>query len=259
MGWSTLALALFYFAYRYNVFFVSDTAVDTQGLIYPRALKQLFTGIYLAEICMVGLFAISKAAGPAVLMAIFLVFTILFHITMSKHLDPLLYGLPRSVQAQEQAIREGGDDELAEAAGLPPTKEPRATSTDGKMAGLATAVSSESGPPKRGNLVSRFFQPWRYNDFATMRRMMPREDDMELDRQYTDQVEATAYLPPSVSSETPTLWIPEDAAGVSKQEIALTSKVIPITDEGATLDAKNNIIWDTEGARPPIWDEKITY
>lgn len=112
--WSTLAMALFYLAYRYNVLFVSETQVDTQGLIYSRALKQLFTGVYLAEICMIGLFSVSKAPGPAVLMAVFLVFSILFQITMSRNLDPLLYWLPRSVQAQEQAMQARGGQQGVE-------------------------------------------------------------------------------------------------------------------------------------------------
>ncbi|KAM4058978.1 calcium-dependent channel, putative phosphate domain-containing protein [Hirsutella rhossiliensis] len=249
--WSTLAMALFYLAFRYNIFFVSETAVDTQGLIYPRALKQLFVGVYLAEICMVGLFAVSKAIGPAILMAAFLVFTILFNITMSKNLDPLLYGLPRSVQAQEQAIR-AGDVESTDAG-------KDTNGAHGNSAGLATSNSGESGVVKKGNFIARFFMPWKYADYATLRSLVPREDDMDFEQQYSDEVEATAFLPPSVTSKTPTLWIPEDPAGVSKQEVALTSKVIPITDEGATLDEKNNITWDTEGARPPIWVEKVYY
>lgn len=61
------------------------------------------------------------------------------------------------------------------------------------------------------------------------------------------------------NSETPILWIPEDIAGVSKQEVAETSRVIPITDEGSRLDEKNKLVWDTEGARPPIWSEKVYY
>lgn len=92
-----------------------------------------------------------------------------------------------------------------------------------------------------------------------MRKLVPRDDGMDFDRLYTEQVEAKAYLPPSVTNEAPTLWIPRDAAGVSKQEIALMSKVIPVTDEGAHMDNKNTIVWDTEGARPPIWDENIYY
>ncbi|RDA84710.1 hypothetical protein CP532_2764 [Ophiocordyceps camponoti-leonardi (nom. inval.)] len=249
--WSTLALALFHVAYRYNVLFVSQTAVDTQGLIYPRALKQLFTGVYLAEICMIGLFAVTKAIGPLVLMVIFLIFTILFQITLFKNLDPLMYGLPRSAQATEQAIRAGGATTEADLPGK---------AVDGKAGTLSREQSHGSVAPKPGgNAVMRFFKPWKYARYETLRDMMPREEELGFDRLYTEETEATAYLPPSVSRKPPTIWLPEDAAGVSKQEIALTSKVIAITDEGATLDDKNHVIWDTEGARPPVWDERVYY
>ncbi|KAJ6444898.1 DUF221 domain-containing protein [Purpureocillium lavendulum] len=256
--WSSIAMGLFYLAYRYNILFVSETSVDTQGLIYPRALKQLFTGVYLAEIVMVGMFAVTKAAGPAVLMAVFLVFSILYHITISRYLDPLLYGLPRSVQAREQAIRSGIVSPASPAnaeEGLAGNKASNESSTPEKKA----AVSEPEAPPKKGNVITRFLMPWIFYDYERLRSMMPAHDDMDFDSMYSDEVERTAYMSPSVTSKAPTLWIPRDPAGVSRQEVVLTGKVIPISDEGATLDEKNNIVWDTEGARPPIWDEKIYY
>ncbi|KMQ81417.1 hypothetical protein RF55_26384, partial [Lasius niger] len=164
-------------------------------------------------------------------MAIFLVFSILFHLTMSKCLDPLLYGLPRSVQAQELAIQAG---EGGEETGLATTKGSHGSSngTNGKSAGLKQALSGGS-VQKPGNVLARFLMPWKHADYATLRKLVPSDDDMDFENQYTEQVEAMAYLPPSVSSATPTLWIPRDPAGVSRQEVALTSKVVPITDEGA--------------------------
>jgi hypothetical protein len=45
LGWASIAMFLFYFAWRYNVLFITDTQVDTRGLIYPCAIKQLFTGL----------------------------------------------------------------------------------------------------------------------------------------------------------------------------------------------------------------------
>ena len=39
LGWATIAMGLFYLAWRYNVLFVTDTQIDTRGLIYPRAIK----------------------------------------------------------------------------------------------------------------------------------------------------------------------------------------------------------------------------
>ncbi|CAM1503095.1 Fc.00g078710.m01.CDS01 [Cosmosporella sp. VM-42] len=251
--WSSLGMALFYLAYRYNILFVTDTTVDTRGLIYPRALKQLFSGIYIAEVCMVGMFIISKAAGPAVLMVVFLVFTILFHLTMSKSLDPLLYSLPRSLEVQEEAIQQSQPASEVEDGRV-------ATDASGKPKALNKLMpGGAGGVTKPGNFFVKWLKPWMYADYETLRKLVPQEEHVGVSSQYSDEVEENAYYPPSVTTTTPILWIPEDPAGVSKQEVAHTSKVIPITDEGCQLDEKNNIVWDTEGARPPIWEEKIYY
>lgn len=243
--WATIGLGLFYLAYRYNVLFVSDTKIDTRGLFYPRALKHLFFGIYIAEICMVGMFAISKAGGPAALMAIFMIFTILYHLTLNRSLGPLLQGLPRSLQVEEELIQ------ARQIAGSDP--EAAAESKE------AHEVAAETTAQKQPNFITKFLKPWIYCDYHTLRKWVPAEDIVHFPTEYTEEIEGNAYLPPSVTSPTPILWIPEDAAGVSKEEVALTSKVIPISDEGCTLDEKNKIMWDTEGARPPIWNEKIYY
>ncbi|KAM0435938.1 hypothetical protein ACHAPT_002830 [Fusarium lateritium] len=256
--WSTIGLGLFYLAYRYNILFVTETTIDTRGLIYPRALKQLFVGVYIAEICMVGMFIVSKAAGPAVLMAAFLIFTILFQITMSRALDPLLYSLPRSLEVEEEAIQrsqQGSELEDGQASnGAGPSNGAGHTNGARKL-----LPGGADGVQKQGNFFMKWLKPWLYADYATLRQLVPHENSLGLDRQYTEEVERDAYFPPSVTSATPVLWIPADPAGVSKQEVFNTSKVIPISDEGCTLDDKNHIVWDTEGARPPIWSEKVYY
>ncbi|KAL7795635.1 DUF221 domain-containing protein [Trichoderma afarasin] len=258
--WSSIGMGLFYLAYRYNILFVTETNIDTHGLIYPRALKQLFSGIYLAEICMVGLFAVSKAAGPAVLMAIFLGFTILYHLTLSRTLDPLLFGLPRSLQAEEELIQlraAGNGTGTSIEEGLASNNVSH-DDTTGKATQEPKKMPLDASG-KQGNFILKFLKPWVYADYATLRELFLKEEHLAEPMQYADEIEAEAFLPPSVSSRTPILWIPSDPAGLSKQEVAASSKVIPITDEGATLDEKNHVTWDSEGARPPIWEEKIYY
>lgn len=258
LGWATVAMFLFYFAWRYNVFFVTDTTVDTRGLIYPRAIKQLFTGLYLAEVCMIGLFGASIAPGPLVLMVIFLVFTVLFHLSLNSALNPLLYNLPLTLLADEESSRlldpEKGTNADGNAAThldldgdgvVDPTE---ASVHHAREAGKATG--------KHGNVLTRFLKPWIHADYAALRKLVPRSMSIE---PYSDEVAANAYHPPSVTSATPLLWIPTDAAGVSKQEVAHTSRVIPITDEGCELDAKGKLNWDNEKSRPPVWEEKIYY
>lgn len=264
--WATIGLGLFYLAYRYNILFVTDSKIDTKGLIYPRALKQLTAGVYLAEACMVGMFAVSKAAGPAVLMVVFLVFTFLFHRTFAKALDPLLYNLPRTLGIEEELIqaREAGVPVIGHTNGAEDVGHTNGTNgatngTNGTNGTSNGVTKNGTGVQKKGNLFVKFLKPWQFANYETLRHLAPHENEVNIPFQYDDDMEAKAYYPPSVTSATPILWIPEDPLGVSKQEIALTSKVIPISDEGCTLDEKNKLNWDTEGARPPIWDEKVHY
>lgn len=210
---------------------------------------------------MVGMFAVSKSPGPAVLMGAFLVFTILYHITMSKSLDPLMYSLPRTLQIEEELIQ------ARQASGSDPEAEEATVSRDdsngkSKLKNLHKSLVPGGGGAtvqKKGNFFTKWLKPWIYADYATLRQLVPHEDAVLYENEYTDEIESNAFWPPSVTSSTPILWIPSDPAGVSKQEVALTSKVIPISDEGCSLDEKNKIQWDTEGARPPIWSEKIYY
>ncbi|KAG5992524.1 hypothetical protein E4U43_003739 [Claviceps pusilla] len=264
--WSTLGLFLFYLAFRYNILFVSDTAVDTQGLIYPRALKQLFTGIYIGEIVMIGLFSVVKSPGPAVLMAAFLVFTILYHITFSRSIGPLLDGLPRTLETQEAIFQaEGGGAGRLEP-GSKDVSNSAAPGVPGASGEKEVVEGSDYGvQKKKGNMFTRFFKPWLFADYASLRHMVPHEHDINFAQLQSsgENAERDAYFPPSVNSEPPHLWVPEDALGVSKHEIALTSRVIPISDKGAHLDEKNNPTWSedltNEENLPPIHNEKAYY
>ncbi|KAI1298807.1 hypothetical protein F5Y03DRAFT_258093 [Xylaria venustula] len=248
LGFATIGISLFYLAWRYNIFFVTDTQIDTRGLIYPRALKQLFTGIYIAELSMIGLFGTSVAIGPLVLMVIYLIFTALLHLSINSAIDPLLYNLPRTL-AEEEAAR---DKIGAVENGANGEKEPSLAEN------TTNGSSPKSTSGKKGGIFAKFFKPWQYNDYETMRKLVP-HDDFTVYNVYADEVERDAYYPPSVSSGTPLLWIPEDPLGISKQEVAETGRVIPITDEGCTLTDKNKLEWDTESVRPPVWEEKIYY
>lgn len=302
LGWACLGMTLFYFAYRYNVLFVSDTQIDTRGLIYPRALKQLMTGVYLSEVCMIGLFGASVAPIQLALQVVFLVFTVLFHISMVSALDPLLYKMPQSLLAEEEARRIGdleapapaaaGSAVISGAAGpasAAAVAAPNAAANhdvaynekSGTAAGAAASGSNDgliggdaahadnvhfghtgtTAPiPVKGNILLRFLKPWIYANYESMRALVPQHsNEVDFKRMYTGEVEKEAYLPPSASSKAPLLWIPEDPAGISKQEIAHTEPIIPITDTGCILNDKGKLEWDREATRPPIWTEKILY
>lgn len=53
---ASAVFSLFWIAYRHNYYFVQRNKVDTHGKLFNGALSQLFLGIYVLEITLIGLF-----------------------------------------------------------------------------------------------------------------------------------------------------------------------------------------------------------
>jgi hypothetical protein len=258
LGFAAIGLWLLYLATRYNMLFVYNATIDTRGLVYPRALQQITVGIYLSIICMIGLFGVAQAAGPAVLMALFLIGSILFHLSFNSATDPLLYTLPQSLEVEEQyllAAEDGHADVVDSKNGVDTTTD---SVTNGDHAAEKTTPSSNDlgpAPHKKPNMIVKWLFPSIYSDYFTLRRLVPK-DFAEID--YSPEVETNAYYNPAVASPTPLLWIPRDEMGISRQEVAHTSRVIPISDDGAFFDDKGTMRFNEE-ENPPIYQEKIYY
>ncbi|KAF2103468.1 DUF221-domain-containing protein [Rhizodiscina lignyota] len=260
LGFAAIGLYFFYFAYRYNFLFVSNAGIDTKGQVYPRALQQLFVGLYVAEVCLIGLFAIATgtsigALGPLILMIIMLIVTILYHISLNAALGPLIKYLPKSLDAEERSLlaaemgvdmehAQDGTNGMGEKGSVTEHQQPKHAASD-----LGPA------PHKKPNFFVKWLRPDVYTDYATMRRLVPKEIAIE----YTPVVEEDAFYNPSITSQAPLLWIPRDPIGISAQEVRDTGKVIPITDEGASVNAKNKIEWDKDGGPPPIYEQGVYY
>lgn len=242
--------------------YVFNATIDTQGLVYPRALQQTTTGVYLSVVCLIGLFAIKTAIGPLILMIVYLIFLALFHFSLNSAIDPLLMYLPKSLQAEEESllsIEDGNTngDSAGDKKGLQATATATAharvvsnTSIDGNGKDMPPA------PHKKPSFITKFLYPHVYTDYQTLRRLVPKGF---AEIEYAPEVERDAYYHPAISSPTPILWIPKDEMGVSRQEVRHSSKVIPITDEGAGFDDKGKMVWDQENEKPPVYQEKIYY
>lgn len=254
MGFATIGLLLFYFAYRYNLLYVNTSIIDTKGLVYAKALKHTLVGCYLSAVCLIGLFAIRSAdggIGPLVLMVIFLIFMILYHISLNSAFEPLLNFIPRSLEAEEQSLvrAETGESPMdGDYYGKTPL-------THGSFSSNEKSVPANKKAP---GMIKKFLRPDIYASYHIMRQLVNR-DFAEII--YSNEIERDAYQHPAVLDATPLLWVPRDRSGVSRQECAHTNKVTPMTDEGAHLDEKGNIVWDMEGTdgRPPIYEERVYY
>jgi hypothetical protein len=277
MGFGTIGLYLFYFAYRYNLLYVSNATIDTQGRCYTRGLQQLTVGCYLSVVCLIGLFAIGSGAnqlavGPLVLMIIFLVFVILFHLAMNSAMEPLLNFLPKNLEAEEESLlaadkaalgasyEKSNSNDLTVPSGS--TMAPRDSGVANVDNGVGNVDSAEKGvvdtssSEPKPNFLIKFLRPDKYASYHQLRKLVPGAGEAT---SYPPEAERDAYCHPAIISQPPLLWIPRDPLGVSAQEVAHTQRVIPITDEDAYLDEKCKIQWNVEKGQPPIYEEKISY
>lgn len=112
MVFNLIVFSLYWVTQRYNVLYVYRFKNDTGGLLFPKAINQLFVGVYVLEICLIGLFFLARnskdnasAIPQAVIMIVVLVATIIFHWLLNGAFAPLFRYLPITLE-DEAVIRD---------------------------------------------------------------------------------------------------------------------------------------------------------
>ncbi|KAL2419904.1 putative membrane protein C24H6.13 [Exophiala dermatitidis] len=265
LGFAAIGIFLFYFSYRYNLLYVIQVKTETRGESYSRALQHMMTGVYLAELCLIGLFGTKGAAGPSTLMTILLVATAVHHYTVNKYLAPLEQYLPLEILSDE-------DEEQQPLLGAGGGGGGGGSGAGGSHGGEEERVRDRSRIYKLGRKgkvptvlldpLARYLEP---NIFASEEALRPWLEDPEAEydesNSYSDDQLKNAYRNPALTSKTPTVWLPRDRKGLSKHEVAENEKAgLSSTDDGAELTADNEIVWDCEDfATVPVFKEATRY
>lgn len=89
--------------------YVTRFKTDTGGVLYPRALNQMFTGLYVMELCLVGLFFLVQDADgtvlcypQAIIMIVSIFLTALYQILLNQEFGPLMRYLP--ITFEDEAV-----------------------------------------------------------------------------------------------------------------------------------------------------------
>ncbi|KAF1945982.1 DUF221-domain-containing protein [Clathrospora elynae] len=115
-----ITFSLFWFTYRYQMIYVSYAKAETNGLIFPKAVNQLFTGLYFLELCLIGLFLLQQNTEKeqscfpqAIIMIIIAIFTLLYQFVLNKAFGPLLTFLP--ITFEDEAVMRDEEWQRAQA------------------------------------------------------------------------------------------------------------------------------------------------
>ncbi|CAN6663056.1 uncharacterized protein Rsn1p [Trichomonascus vanleenenianus] len=281
---AALTFGLIYIAYLHNLMFIS-LPTEGRGMYYVRAIYQTFVGLYIGEICLLGLFVVAKAWGPIVLEAILIGATVFVQVNMQSAFAPLEQALPRdllmSAAAEQKSsspapsdpfdnpIGEGtSTNAISHHAGM--EKVSTENSVDRKDPGI---VDEEHDTGLRGatkkatkhvGMMARYFQPYKYlTPERISRDFLPDLYHQPLPP-LSDEEEAKAFCHPSITDTNPVVWFPRDPYGLSTQQVELLSdRNVDAHDDHAWFaineKKKKARIETSNDALVPTWSAPITY
>ncbi|CAK3845306.1 hypothetical protein DOTSEDRAFT_75304 [Lecanosticta acicola] len=247
IGFAAIGVYFYYLSYRYNLLYVRQTKIDTKGEAYKRGLQQMPTGLYLAELALIGLFSVRKAAAQTTLMVVLLVITATANFLLDRMLRPLeLYlGVDKWAEeapllAAEDGIENADDGDLHAA-------------SHGRRLGLRRLPNPM--PRRLSDLFDSIITSAREKARGWLAQPGVDMDPVEL----SEEDIAKAYIAPAFTSKTPKVWLPRDKLGVSKQEIEENAAAgIQTTDESAEIDENGKLHWDHNFENVPVFSPPKT-
>ena len=218
---SVATFSLFWFVFRYNLLYVSAFPYGTGGQLYPTALKQLFIGVYMMELCLIGLFLSTRddrgvftGIGQAVVMMIATTLTVIYQLLLANIFSSILRYLPASTKER------GDEDEGGE------------------------SNRKHSSAPGLDHL-----RHLGHTCYGWMRpfKEVPRDLQESVNGLAQNEFDVTprrGYKHEAADHRSPVVWIPKDDLGISEDEIAYARNYAPdirISNEFADLDIKGRL------------------
>ncbi|SCU78587.1 LAMI_0A05138g1_1 [Lachancea mirantina] len=285
---AAVAFLLLYVAYLYNLTYVFQESAPMRGICYPRALFQTFVGLYVGQICLLGLFAVGKGWGPIVLQVVCIAVTVFIHLNFNIAFDNLMQVVPMDTMkpldgksnTPSFVNKPGSQDSKEGVKQLPHfpirkyqprsslhldqnTKSLRSENTfevnatmasdnENNLATVPLLADGEETSIPAAPFWKRYFQPHIYLSYKVARSILPEIYNLP-DPEDTTDADAlkNAYNYPAVGAKCPMMWVPRDPYGFSDTQLTLLGSDIPMSDEGAGFDEKGNIIWTSA---PPSYE-----
>ncbi|EMC91447.1 hypothetical protein BAUCODRAFT_57233, partial [Baudoinia panamericana UAMH 10762] len=245
LGFAAIGILFYYLSYRYNMLYVIQTKIDTKGESYNRALRQIPTGIYLAELCLIGLMGARKAGAQSALMIVLLVLTAIINLLLDRMLRPLELYLGVDIWQEQEVPLLAQEDDID-----PNDQEALHGASHARRLGLK--VLPNPAPRVLSDFFDSIISAGREKVKAWLSDpSLARADEAQ---HITEADMDSLYLAPAFTSKTPKLWIARDSLGVSKQEIELNDEAgIPMTDEAAEIDSDGKLHWDHDFKHVPVF------
>ncbi|KAJ5675847.1 hypothetical protein N7462_008744 [Penicillium macrosclerotiorum] len=260
---NVITFGAFWFVYRYRTLYVTKFRFDTGGLLFPRAINQLFTGLYVMELALIVLFFLVRdendevsCKGQGIIMCFVLAMTIGYQVLLNDAFGPLIRYIP--ITLEDDAIRrdnefqraqhtrlglavdeDGGDEAPPVDHGVPhPENDEHPEGRDIELKSLEAdptrrprslgGNSTASSPTMIKSLREKVTQDTEGQEQVSNRLsalFAGIHDELEdLTPEERDQLVQRAFQHEALRAKRPVIWIPRDDLGVSDDEVHRTQR-----------------------------------
>jgi hypothetical protein len=248
---------LLYIAYRYNIFYALSIAVDTKGDAYGLALQHLTVGIYLAELCLIGLLAAKGAKGPSQLIVLLFIATVVYQSYLNWVLSPILISISDKMlgEDEENLLAETRMENGESGHQVRPISSLINENLNTKYGSQQSRLAAHR---EKGGLFARYLFHGEKSSYSKLRNQLSSDFPGQPVQRIPAQVKALAYFHPAITAPDPIVWIAKDEFGISEEQIKELRGVVNIVDSGAKIDGKGNVVWNEEDLTDaPLWKERI--
>lgn len=259
---AVILFGLAYVLYLHNLTFISKPS-NGRGIFYARAVKQLFAGLYTAELCLVALFVFAKRWAPVVLEVVMVLVTIYAQMKLGEAFNPMLMHLPRTLTHVEDTPLVGSDDGVEEVDMNHPKGHKRVSSEDALIdMEMGTSTAGTGGTRSIRDRALNFFMPHRtLSPHALIQTLLSDPVWNTRPTPLTADQERVAYLNPAFGDEGDVVWLPSDPYGWAEKLAAdLQASGIKAHTDGARVDVgEKKAILEVNGADVPIYSPEADY
>ncbi|CAG8540172.1 15380_t:CDS:2 [Funneliformis mosseae] len=215
----TLHFMIYYLVYRYQFLYVYEQPNQTGGLLFPKGVYQMFTGIYIFQLTLTGLMFLKGAFVQGILCIILLMASVIVLVSMRKIFkhNPRAEFLPVDLT--------GIID----------------------MKSRKVLVGNDHGKHKHEQEVVE------KDEYARQDVLHINEGDEE---ELQKEEGSKTFMHPAITSAQPIVWLPDDQ-NISDDFINEFRKSgINATNQGATLNEKSKVVIDKNKIPLDIQDDK---
>ncbi|KAF8320384.1 DUF221-domain-containing protein [Clavulina sp. PMI_390] len=259
-GMACVIFFLLYQLYKYLFLYQFDqpASSDTGGLFFPKAISQVFVGLYVEQVCLCALFFLQQDSHKkpscipeGALMIVLIIITAGFHTVLNDSYGPLLNSLPLSLvdRASQDEVNRSLEhpDDVNDTTPLREKGKASMDSTRPKISdtGVEEHELEAVGPARNGRTGLNSNRTT--NGDSEVPHMADGENEAFERTGGLQDFTHPALQPARI------IWLPQDTLGLSEEEVKdIRARGIEVTTRGAEMNEKGTVDVSTypPGERP---------